>query len=146
MGVDGDVTITTGVDSLLNLLKKKKKLSLEEVSKELGIKQEVLQTWVDFLVEEKIVGIEYKFTKPYVYLNEVADKEDSAKNLAEAKEIYHEELKQKGVSEEEIEYYWKDKILSEIKTHKEEFFKLAKQKKIENVGFLWEKFVNKIIK
>lgn len=148
MGVDdsNDNTVTTGVDTLLSLLQKKKKIGLDEASKELKISQEVLQTWVDFLVEERIIGTEYKFTKPYIYLNEQTEATDKAKSLTEAKMAHFDELRRKGISEEEGEYIWKDKMLVEIKKHKEYFFKVAEQKKLENTAFLWEKFVNKMIK
>ena len=58
--------IKTAVDSLIELLKKKKRLTLDETSKELGIPTNIINEWATFLEEEKILKIEYKFTTPYL--------------------------------------------------------------------------------
>lgn len=61
-------TVETGVDQLLSLLRQRRKISLEEASKLLKTPEKTVQAWVDFLVEEHILGLEYKFTKPYIYM------------------------------------------------------------------------------
>jgi len=71
MGVD----ITTAVDSLVKLVKEKKKISVEEASKLLKIPENIINEWASFLEEEKIIQIEYKFTTPFLI-----DKKQSIKS------------------------------------------------------------------
>ncbi|MFP4656147.1 MAG: hypothetical protein ACLFNK_01050 [Candidatus Woesearchaeota archaeon] len=68
--------IRTGVDGLIELLSSRDKVSLPDISKELGVPQSTLESWVDFLVEEGKVEVEYKFTTPFVSLKEHPDNED----------------------------------------------------------------------
>lgn len=138
-------TVQTGVDALLNLLKEKKKISLDEAAKKLNLPTSAVQTWVDFLVEERVVGVEYHFTKPFIYLNEDKDGGESGKTLEESRKKYFEELKKEGISEEQMEYFWKNKLLNEAKELKEHFMEEAKKKKMHNEVFLWEKFLNRLI-
>ena len=62
--------ITTGVDRLLEYLKGKDLVELKQAARDLGVPVVTLQSWTDFLVEENIVGVEYKFTSPFIYLIE----------------------------------------------------------------------------
>lgn len=140
-----DLTVKTGVDSLLNLLKEKKKMSLEEAAKKLNIKQEAIQTWVDFLVEEMVIGIEYHFTKPYIYLNENNSGVEKAKSIQEARKIFIKERVRDKISEERAEFLWKNKLLQEAIKLKPHFNELCKEKKMSNPEFLWEKFMNRLI-
>ena len=64
-----DNVLKTGVDELYELVMSRKKISVEEIAKILKIPDDTVQALVDFLVEEKIFGIEYKFTTPYVYIS-----------------------------------------------------------------------------
>ena len=75
----GGPVVRTKVDELIELLKHVEQISLPEASSRLGIAQDVLQQWVDFLVEEKMVGVEYKFTTPYLYY--AGPKEEKVENL-----------------------------------------------------------------
>ena len=58
--------IETGVDKLVDLVKRKKKISLPEAAKTLGVSPVVVEEWADFLEEEGIISIKYKFTTPYL--------------------------------------------------------------------------------
>ncbi len=58
--------IETGVDKLVTLIRKNKKLSVAEAAKQLGVSTVVVEEWADFLEEEGIISIEYKFTTPYL--------------------------------------------------------------------------------
>ena len=58
--------ITTAVDSLVKLVNKKGRISLDEASKELGLPSNVLNEWSTFLDQEKIIHVEYKFTTPFL--------------------------------------------------------------------------------
>ncbi len=58
--------IETGVDRLVELINKEKKISVDDAAKNLGISKVVIQEWADFLEEEKIISIEYMFSKTYL--------------------------------------------------------------------------------
>jgi chromosome segregation ATPase len=58
--------IETGVDRLVELVNAKKRITVEDAAKELGVSRIVIQEWADFLEEEKILSIEYKFSKTYL--------------------------------------------------------------------------------
>ena len=79
MGVD----ITTAVDSLVKLVKERRRISVEEVSKILKIPENIINEWANFLEEEKIIQIEYKFTTPYLL-----DKKQTAENTSISKEDF----------------------------------------------------------
>ncbi len=72
----GKESIRTGVDGFVELLEGKGKVSLPDASKQLGVPQSTLESWVDFLVEEGKVEVDYKFTTPYVYMKKHSDDED----------------------------------------------------------------------
>ncbi|MBU2633844.1 MAG: hypothetical protein KJ674_01215 [Nanoarchaeota archaeon] len=73
--------IKTAVDLLIELLKKKKKITLDEASKELGIPANIINEWATFLEEEKILKIEYRFTTPYLIFNEDVNNKTKKSNL-----------------------------------------------------------------
>ncbi len=62
--------ISTGVDSLLELLKEKKSLSLEEAAKILKVDENIVESWAKFLEESGDVSINYNLLTPYISLNE----------------------------------------------------------------------------
>jgi len=142
-----DSTITTGVDDLIEFLKKHNKITLQEAAKELKISAKILQTWVDFLVEEKIVGIEYKFTQPYIYLNRTKEEEKKieAKTSVETiKKDFFERAKKKNLPEAHIVPLWDKKVDSELNKQKIYFFRYAKARKLTKIDDLWKSFCNKI--
>ena len=47
----------TDVDLLVSLVREKGKISIENAAKTLKIPLTTIQTWVDFLLEEDILGI-----------------------------------------------------------------------------------------
>ncbi|MBU1204207.1 MAG: hypothetical protein KKG60_04030 [Nanoarchaeota archaeon] len=62
MGVD----ISTAVDSLVRLVKKKGIIQINDAAKELSIPASIVNEWAVFLEEEGIIEIEYRFTTPYL--------------------------------------------------------------------------------
>jgi len=74
------VNITTAVDSLVKLVNEKGKLSVEEASKLLKIPENIINEWAEFLEEEKILTIEYKFTTPYLIANKIIKIDDISKD------------------------------------------------------------------
>jgi hypothetical protein len=68
--------IETGVDDLVRVVGSSGKISIPDVAKKLGVEQKTVETWVDFLVEEEKLSVEYKFTTPYIFLNEDKKEDD----------------------------------------------------------------------
>jgi tetratricopeptide (TPR) repeat protein len=62
-----DELIQTGVDGLIRLVEEKNRISVSDAAKELGVPVKTIEKWMDFLVEEEKIGVEYKFTTPYLY-------------------------------------------------------------------------------
>ncbi|MCF7860624.1 hypothetical protein K9M79_00130 [Candidatus Woesearchaeota archaeon] len=69
--VGDSTTITTHVDSLVDILKEKKELSMEDAVEILGLPQPTIEAWATFLEEEEVLNIRYKqFGAPYLVLNQ----------------------------------------------------------------------------
>ncbi|MFH1073415.1 MAG: hypothetical protein V1743_08360 [Nanoarchaeota archaeon] len=141
-----DEVIKTGVDDLIKLLSEYPKLSIDEVSKKLNIPKHVLQAWIDFLVEERILGIEYSFTTPYIYLNKPKEKEsEHAKKLEGVKPTYKnfkDEFYQKAVNDkipqEKIEEYWKNHLKAKLDAYKDYFIREARKRNLPRSDELWQ--------
>jgi len=81
--------IKTGVDKLVELVLDKKKISVDDASKELGVSKDVIQEWAEFLEEEKIISVEYSLSKTYLVekkltKQDVERKKDQYKDKKEA--------------------------------------------------------------
>jgi chromosome segregation ATPase len=81
--------IETGVDRLVELINKEKKISIDDAAKKLGISKVVIQEWADFLEEEKIISIDYAFSKTFLVERklskvEVKEKEKEYSNEKDA--------------------------------------------------------------
>ena len=147
-----DTSVTTSVDGLLDLLRKKKKVSLAEASKTLGVPQDTIQLWVDFLVEEKVIGVEYKFTKPFIYLNE-KQKETKGKiikeeevNIDQFKKDFENRAKESNIPTQQASFLWKDHILNQLELEKPFFFREAKKRNLKNIELLWEEYKQELVK
>jgi len=81
-------TITTGVDKLVKLVMQHKRISVDDASKTLSMPKALVEEWADFLEEKEVIGIEYKFAKPYLVYKEVTlkDTQGRAKSFADRKE------------------------------------------------------------
>lgn len=144
-----DSIIKTAADELFELVKKSKKLSVEEASKILKMPISTVQALVDFLVEEKVFGIEYKFTTPYVYLykegiKEAKKRETSFTKGLVTKEEFYEKAKKRNVPYEYIEGLWRKYLKQNIKNLREEFIAKSKGKKVpqEKIEELWQKYLS----
>jgi chromosome segregation ATPase len=71
--------IETGVDRLVELINKEKKISIDDAAKQLGISKVVIQEWADFLEEEKIISIEYSFSKTLLVVRTLSKDEIKVK-------------------------------------------------------------------
>ncbi len=82
--------IETGVDRLVELLKKKGKVSFQDAARELGVSLDVIGEWAGFLNEEGILGIEYKFTTPFLIEKKIskAEIEKKVNEFSDKKDIF----------------------------------------------------------
>ena len=142
--------LTTSADELFELVKKKGKISVEELAKMLRMPQKTVQGLVDFLVEEKILGLEYKFTVPYVYISKeeikkpsIAGKQAPEKRLV-TKEDFYEKAKQKNIPHDKIEELWKKYLNNNLDYIKTEFYQKAKSMNIPEgkIAELWKKYLS----
>lgn len=58
--------IETGVDKLLDLINRKQRVTINDAANELGVSVPVVQEWTDFLEDEGLISVEYKFSKTYL--------------------------------------------------------------------------------
>jgi len=147
--------LTTSADELYNLVMSRKKISVEDASKILRLPMNIVQSLVDFLVEEKIFGIEYKFTTPYVYISQEKGKkvhpQISLSPPQEEKPITKEEFCQKAskwnIPTGKIDQLWKKYASENIGYIKEVFYKKAESKNIQNekIDILWQKYLSKYL-
>ena len=144
-----DTIIRTTADELLELVKKTSKISVEEASKRLKMPLATIQALVDFLVEEKIFGIEYKFTTPYIYFYKDNPKEAKRKDKSFAiglitKEQFYEKAKQKKVQYQSIEGLWRKYLQQNLVHIREEFLRKATDKKVpeDKVEELWDRYLS----
>ena len=144
-----DTTVRTIADELLELVKESKRISVEDAAKKLKAPTASVQSLVDFLVEEKIFGIEYKFTTPYIYLYKdliikgARGKEKSFTQGLITKEQFYEKAKEKHVPYEYIEDLWRKYLQRNLVQIREEFLKKAREKKLseERIEEFWEKYL-----
>ena len=150
----GNEVLRTGADELYELVKSRKKISVEEAAKLLKVPLNIVQSLADFLVEERIFGIEYKFTTPYIYISQKKEKmapggiESPANSeSAEKKIITREEFYQKAnkwkVPPERVGELWKKYVDENMSYIKEVFYTKANSKDIprEMADGLWEKYM-----
>ena len=144
-----DTVLRTVADELLDLVKKSRKISVEEAAKKLNVPLETAQSLVDFLVEEKVFGIEYKFTTPYVYLykegvKDAKEKEKKFTRRLVTKEQFYEKARGKNIPYQNINDLWRKYLQQNLGHIKEEFFAKAREKKVTEgkVEELWKKYLS----
>ena len=145
---DGTI-LRTVVDELLDLVKAKKKISVEDAAKELKMSLSSTQAIVDFLVEEKVFGIEYKFTTPFIYLYSEAPlmaraKEKGFTDEMVTRDIFYKKANEKNIPKDLIEGLWRKFLKSNLTQIREEFMKKSKEKKIseEKIEELWTRYLS----
>jgi len=112
--------IETGVDKLVELVNAKGKISSEDAAKELGVSTTVILEWADFLEEEGIVSVEYKFTKSFLVARKLGKKEveEKAKEFSGKKDVF--------VRKAEISLGFLERESEKLRGIKEEFDKIKK--------------------
>jgi predicted transcriptional regulator len=143
----GDEMVTTGVDDLIKLLHEYPKLSVDEVSRRLNVSKSILKSWIDFLVEEKILGIEYSFTTPYVYLNK-APEVDKTKKTTELKLTYNmfrqefcEKAKADKIPAEKIPAFWQGHLQPLLEANKDFFLREVRKRNLPKGEDLWQRYM-----
>lgn len=150
--MDGAVgsQVETDVDTLVSLVKEKGKVSVEQAAKLLNLELSMVQTWVDFLVEEDILGIEYKFVTPFLYFNQDKKKEESSSEELkfEEKSVFLSKAKAKGVSEKRAFELWKNYLDSNFDLIKSTFFKKGHKRSFSDsqIKKLWEQYYEYLTK
>ena len=145
--------VGTDVDKLVSFVKEKGKVSFHELVKHLKKNSDIIQKWVDFLVEEDILGIEYKFVTPYVYFNKDSENkktviEESDDKSIEDKNEFYRKAKSKGLSDSKIHELWKDYVNNNLDEIKRVFYAKAKTKNLSESQCekLWEKYYDYLLK
>jgi DNA-binding transcriptional regulator YiaG len=142
-----DEMVTTGVDDLIKLLSEFPKLSIEETAKRLNVSKKVLKSWIDFLVEEKILGIEYTFTTPFIYLNKPHEQEkikqirEEKLTYSQFKQEFYEKARKSSIPEEKIKGFWQEHLKQRLEQNKEFFFREVQKHNLPRSDELWEKYV-----
>jgi len=138
--------LKTSADDLYELVKSRKKISVEDAAKILKVPDKIVQALVDFLVEERIFGIEYKFTTPYVYISQEKEKKIQLENKHEKKLITKEEFFQKvskwNIPSEKINDLWKRYIQENLSSIREDFYIKANSRNLPSgkIDGLWNKY------
>ena len=125
----------TGVDRLIQIVEKSGKIALRDIAKKIGISESTIQLWVDFLVEEKVLGVEYKFTTPYVFMNKKQETGQTFEDLPDIhyfKERFFVGARKKKIPESQIENLWIDHLSQAIDKQQEYFLREAKKRSIVN--------------
>jgi chromosome segregation ATPase len=129
-------SIETGVDKLVKLIAKEKKIELAEAAKQLNVAPAVVQEWVDFLEQEGLLDVQYSFSKTFLVEKRLskADVEKKAKEYDTKKEAFTrkvdatlKQLENETADFESIKgqyYALKDQIGDEIDAVKEEIDQL----------------------
>ena len=110
--------IETGIDKLLALIKKKKRISVADASKALGVSTAIAEEWGEFLQDEGYITREYSFTKPVFVLKTV----DTNKVKEKAEDL--EQKKEGFIKKAEVGLAKLDRDDDVIKSFKDDFEQL----------------------
>ncbi len=112
--------IETGVDKLVNLVNLKERIPSADAAKELGVSTAIVMEWADFLEEEGIIKVEYKFTKPFLVARKLAKKdvEEKAKEFSGKKDVF--------VRKAEVSLSFLERESEKLKSLKDEFDSIKK--------------------
>jgi len=146
----GEQVIRTGVDKLIAFLEGREKASVLDAAAALGVSVDTLQNWVDFLVEEGILGIEYKFTKPFIYLNK--EEETKAKKIGEEElswETYHkaflEKAERKSIPALKAASLWKNHVLTSLEEKRSFFYDEARKRQFADPDKEWQEYKTRVL-
>ncbi len=131
--------VTTGVDALISLLRTRKLVSVEEAAKLIHVRESIMQNWVDFLIEEGIIGVEYKFITPYIFLK---TEDAKASVLFDTKDEFFEKARARKIPDDKAKQLWKRYLTDHIASIKLEFYRKLEERKIpvSKQESLWAKY------
>jgi len=140
-----DEVITTGVDDLLAYCKGKDKVAMQDAATVLNIPHETIQAWVDFLVEEKILGIEYKFTKPYIYINkETQEKtkviEQTEVTIMDVRHAWETHAHEQQIPAAKLPELWRSHVAAGLDRQRDYFFEQAQRRHASEPEKLWQEY------
>ncbi len=146
-----NIMLRTVADELVDLVKKSNKISIEDAAKKLNVPLKSVEALVDFLVEEKVFGIEYKFTTPYIYLYKEYNQNFLHKGKGHhefltkvlTKDLFYEKAKGRNLSHDKVEMLWRKYLSENLDRIKEEFWRKSKEKGIppDKIEELWQKYL-----
>jgi len=140
-----DAMLRTDVDEFLDLIKRKVKISIVDASKALKIPLQTVQAWADFLVEEKIIGIEYKFTTPYVFMIAEKPDEENFQNYAQfdTKDEFFGKAETKGLNAGQAKLLWLKYLNLNKESMKTTFYQKARDRGMEKskIDVLWARYL-----
>ncbi len=133
--------LRTAADELIEVVRRRRKISIEDLAKALRVPFASVQALVDFLVEEKMLGIEYKFTTPYVYLNEEARERDKRSFLS--KEEFYQQARSRGTPEGQLASLWKSYLDEKLPQIRQEFMAKALSRGViaQQAEEMWQKYL-----
>ncbi len=79
--------VKTGADRLLELVRRSKEVAMAAAAKELGVGIQTVEAWANFLEEDGLVTVKYKFTTPYVTVPEVPKAQQRRQEAGPAAEV-----------------------------------------------------------
>lgn len=135
--------ITTDVDVFLDLIKKEGKIALSDVAQRLHVPLETIQAWTDFLVEEKILGIEYKFTTPYIFIEKEQAQKMTEQYLGfDTKELFCQKAQRRGLTPKQMRQLWLKYLHTYQDAIRDAFYRKAHERKLpeEKINQLWQKY------
>ncbi len=143
--------LQTGVDQLMKLVKEKKKISVTDAAKELKVPVKSVQSWVDFLVEEHVLGVEYKFTTPYVYVNSeermqaVEHEKKENYSLKDFKDVFYSYAQTKNMPAERLPHLWHEHVRFTAEGQKDYFLEECQRRGVNNAVQLYKEYVEELL-
>jgi hypothetical protein len=144
--------VKTGVDRLMGLLEQEKRMSIPDVAKRLQQPEKTIQNWVDFLVEEKILGIEYKFTTPFIYLNtpqKATVLKQSQTTILDERKTFVQRALEKGMPREKLPALWRNHLTTILDSRYEFFHQECEKRSLarskDEVDELFNRYKNKTL-
>lgn len=140
--MDQDI-LRTDVDDFIELVRKNGKMTLSEAAKTLKLTEKTIEAWTDFLVEEKILGVEYKFTTAYVYMcSEEQKRTEAGFSDFDTKEEFYEKAKKKNIPDYQIKVLWIKYISQNEEKIKAYFYSRCKDRGLsdDKTEELWKKY------
>ena len=135
----------------MQLVKEQKKISLPEAAKKLHIKESTVQAWVDFLVEEHLLGIEYKFTTPYIYVHDqkkierVKQEQKEQYTLQDYKNGFAKKARENQLPQEQIPQLWKEHLRTTLTKNKNYFVQECQRRGVDEAEQLYNQYTQEVL-